>query len=165
MSDTKGKSIFAIPVVRFTVIAALVGLTALNLFTRSQEVTSIDKMTSVTADATVTEVRGRHVSEDDGYETEYSYLVSYRDSDRISHEGVPSVGKSRDELRHAEADMVTVRYDPGNPDEGCLIVGDEDLVERESGRLVLGIVGIVACAGFAIFLKLSSRNKATADRQ
>ena len=49
--------------------------------------------------------------------------------------------------RHTEGEQVAVRYNPDDPDDGCLIVGDEGLITRN-----FVIVVTLSTVGFALIV-------------
>ncbi len=84
--------------------------------------------------------------------TSYVTFVEFEDSDHRTFEAQSVV--NGEWLRHREGDHVEVRYNPRNPEEGVLIVGDEDKLNTFNlfggiiryvgiAALVLGVAGLV----------------------
>ena len=58
--------------------------------------------------------------------TTYLTYVKFEDSDHQVFEARSVVNGST--LRHTTGDVVTVHFDPRDPEAGCLIAGDEDML-------------------------------------
>lgn len=66
--------------------------------------------------------------------------------------------------RHHEGESVTVRYNPTNPEAGCLIVGDEYLIERNNViTVVLMASGGIVCLVAGSQIMRQRRVRATTD--
>ena len=104
------------------------------------------------ADGVVSRVETKHSTSKNRSRTSYVTHVKFEDSDHRSFEAQSVV--NGDWIRHREGDQVVVRYNPNNPGEGVLIVGDEDKLDNFNmfgslmgyggvAALVLGAVGMV----------------------
>lgn len=83
----------------------------------------------------------------------YTYItyVTFTDSDQQTFTARSVVNGAN--KRHDEGDLVTVHYDPRDPEAGCLIVGDEDrLFMFNALRYFCGIGGAVLIGVFALLL-------------
>lgn len=107
-----------------------------------------EKLTARSDDATVShvDVKTRHDSDGDKATT-VTVTILYEDSDHAKH-SVQSLYQLRDASRHKEGEKVSVMYDPRNPDGGCVIVGEEKLVDIQSD----GNAGIWVAVGFSLSL-------------
>lgn len=96
--------------------------------------------------------------------TSYVTYVEFEDSDHRSFEAQSVV--NGDWYRHREGDHVTVRYNPRSPEEGVLIVGDEDKLGNFNvfGSLMLygGIASLVIGVACLVIFKVRSRQAASA---
>lgn len=150
-------------IVTILIGVAIIGFGIYGFASKVLRVNSVDKMTSTATGATVVDIKHHYISQDHGSDDdEYTYIVDYKDSDKIPHENVASAGKSINIKRHSKGEVVEVKYNPREPDAGCLIVGDEDLVTKEHNRMILGAVMAVGLLGMFALLKLSKAKKAEA---
>lgn len=114
------------------VLSAALGSPMRGMTARSDEAT-IDKVV----------VRTRRDSDGDKEKT-IAVSVSFEDDDHIRHT-THSLYEPRKTDLHHEGEPVSVLYNPQNPDSGCVIVGEERLVEvRQEGSW-----GIWLAVGFA----------------
>ena len=117
------------------------------------------------ADGIVSRVETKHSSGKNGRSrTSYVTHVKFEDSDHRSFEAQSVV--NGDWQRHKEGDQVVVRYNPNNPGEGVLIVGDEDKLDNFNmfGSL-MGYGGVAAlvlgAVGMGVFLLRMRRPPST----
>lgn len=91
-------------------------------------------MTARSDEATIDKivVRNRRDSNGDKEKT-IAVSVSFEDGDHVRHT-TRSLYEPRKNGLHHEGEPVSVLYDPQNPDSGCVIVGEERLVENPAGR-------------------------------
>lgn len=108
------------------------------------------------ADGVVSQVETKHSTHKGRSRTSYVTHVRFEDSDHRTFEAQSVV--NGEWLRHREGDHVTVRYNPRNPEEGVLIVGDEDKLDNFNmfGSLMGygGIAGLVLGAAGLVFYKV-----------
>ena len=121
--------------------------------------TDYDSLTSIADDGVITSIdkstsrrRGRTT-------TKYRAIVSFTDSDHRSHK-VRSIVTTKSSTRYKVGKNVSVRYDPWNPDEGCLIVGDESLVEGNLFMTIFLMIASGVCLVMAVVGLLVKRHNA-----
>lgn len=104
-------------------IAVTIAVIAISAWSHSQRVALVDTFTA-TSDGIVTQVESHRKKSGKRWVDEYTYFVSFADSDKVEHSG-ESLAKTKRRQIHKEGDEVRVRYDPMRADEACLIEGDE----------------------------------------
>ena len=120
--------------------------------------TDYDSLTAIADDGVITSIdkttsrrRGRTT-------TKYRAIVSFTDSDHRSHKA-RSIVNTKSSARYKVGMKVSVRYDPWNPDDGCLIVGDEDLVEGNLFMTIFLMIASGVCLVMAVVGLLVKRHK------
>lgn len=100
---------------------------------------------TATADGVVTRVQEKVSRKKGRKSTSYISFVRFEDSDhREFVSRCIAIARSQ---RHKTGDKVSVRYDPMSPGDGCLIVGDEDILRKEDLLTLL-----LRAGGFATIL-------------
>lgn len=120
--------------------------------------TDYDTLTAVADDGVITSVDVSTTRKKGRTKKKYRAIVSFTDSDHRTHK-VRSIVTTSSSNRYRTGKHVSVRYDPWNPDAGCLIVGDEDLVESNRFLMILFIVASGVCFVLALLGLLRKRRR------
>ena len=111
--------------------------------------TDYDSLTAVADDGVISSVDVSTTRKKGRTKKKYRAIVTFTDSDHRTHK-VRSIVTSSSSNRYSTGKHVSVRYDPWNPDAGCLIVGDEYLVESNRLLMTLMLVASGVCFILAI---------------
>ena len=120
----------------------LIGAAVWGLFIKP---TNLDKFTATADDGKIVSVKKHYHDDDDTY----TPTIEFTDSDHISHQAASIVEYSR---KPSVGTKVSVRYDPRNPDDGCLIAGDEAKAEKSKRGKYFMLAGGLFCVGMGVWM-------------
>ena len=121
--------------------------------------TDYDSLTAVADDGVISKVDVSTTRRKGRTKKKYRAIVTFTDSDHRTHR-VRSIVTTSSGNRYKAGTYVSVRYDPWNPDAGCLIVGDEDLVEGNRFLMTLLVAAAGACFILAVLGLVQKRRRA-----
>ncbi len=111
--------------------------------------TDYDNLTAVADDGVISSVETSTSRRRGKTKKKYRATVTFTDSDHRTHK-VRSIVTTTSSNRYKVGKHVSVRYDPWNPDGGCLIVGDEGLVESNRILMILFTAAAGMCFALAV---------------
>ena len=118
--------------------------------------TNYDSLTAVADDGVISSVETSTTRRRGKTTKKYRAYVTFTDSDHRAHK-VRSIVNTKSSSRYKVGQHVSVHYDPWNPEGGCLIVGDEGLVEGNLVMMILLVVGAAGCFIVPILFSLVKR--------
>lgn len=127
--------------------ALAVGFAGFNVWRWHDLSTSLDRMSSVSDEASIVEVR-KHTSTEGskGHKRKTTYyrpVVEFEDSDHIAHVA-ESLHESIKSSRYSKGEAVSVHYDPRDPESGVIIVGDEGATSSDgTARIVTAVFSLI----------------------
>ena len=121
--------------------------------------TDYDSLTAVADDGVISSVDLTTTRRKGRTKKKYRAIVTFTDSDHRTHK-VRSIVTTSSSNRYEKGKHVSVRYDPWNPDAGCLIVGDEDLVEGNRLLMFLFVAAAGVCFILAVLGLVQKRRRA-----